>query len=189
MEGPNQVDLMDQDNKNPKKLVAPRLGHAILICLLFVLLYFVDIKLFLMFLGLYVIVFILANVGVAVVDKKGPKDSESEDPDDVAVRIYSAHHSFGPRTDTKNMSRGELFQSGLQFLLLSTLPFFTIVGVAIVNASFEVIPEPAAMVIFFASTIFLFMCLLGGGYLLLLSLFRGPEKSGEDENESVETSL
>ncbi len=174
---------MNQNNGSPKRQVVRRVWRALLAAAFMIAVYFVSIKLFLVFLGLYVIIFILSNVGVAIVDKD---QNETDDSDDQSFRYYSAHQSFGPRTDTKNMSRSELFHSGLQFLLLTTLPFFTIVGVAIINASFEVIPEPVAMVIVFASTIFLLMCLLGGGYLLLLSLFRRPEKPGIDNNKSAE---
>jgi len=176
---------MNQDSENPNRPAVRRIWRVLLIVLFFIMLYLVDIKLFLIFLGLYVIIFILSNVGVAVVDDDHAEDSDIADPENLPVSVYTAHHSLGPRTDTKNMNQGELFQSGLQFLLLTTLPFFTIVAVAIINASFEVIPEPVAMVIVFASTIFLLMCLLGGGYLLLLSLFRRQEKPGVEENESV----
>lgn len=174
---------MNRDSNKPNRPVARRVWRALLVAAFLITVYFVSVKLFLVFLGLYVIIFILSNVGVAIVNNDR---GDAEDRDDVSVRIYSAHQSFGPRTDTKNMNRGELFHSGLQFLLLSTLPFFTIVAVAIINASFEVIPEPVAMVIVFASTIFLLMCLLGGGYLLLLSLFRRREKPEMEENGSAE---
>ncbi len=174
---------MNDDNKKQNRRVSWRVA---LLVAWYGILYLINLKLFLVFLGLYLIIFIVSHIGLAVVKRGRAAEDTDEAPEDLSARIYTAHDSFGPRTDTKNMNRSELFRSGMQFLLLSTLPFFTIFGVMVVNASFEVIPEPTALVIMFASAIFLLMCLVGGAYLMLLSLFRRPLKSSDLENESVE---
>jgi hypothetical protein len=145
--------------------------------------YFIDIRLMVAFLVLLAVIFLSQIIFFIRRYKKAVSEALEED-----VRHFEGYTEedyekfedgidftfpqYGPRMDTKNMSRRELFRSGFHFLALGIIPLLTIIILGLLEANSNFISEQIYMAIGFASVIFLLMCILGGGYMVLRGVFR-----------------
>ncbi len=83
---------------------------------------------------------------------------------------------FGPETQTRYMTRQDLLRSGCQFLMLSLYPLLTVVGLRAFAARLEIMMSVEIFsAVYFASSLFFLMCVIGGIYLLIRGLLRSAD--------------
>ena len=81
---------------------------------------------------------------------------------------------LGPRTDVKQMSKAELYDSGIRFIILGLMCTSAFLAMAIAMRVLGGSPDTNAVLLglWIALTLFSAMGFLGGLYLLLRGLFR-----------------